>query len=251
MAAVIATIKVALNDPGYAHKLNVQEIRFMQILLRDHPEAFRDIQCIMEEIMADGRVDIFDLPNLIRLCSQIYHHRLVGYAIQQVGVISLVRFTLDALLDSGLLPVNGAARDVLKKVIDSSLDLLATNVSEIPVLIKKSGIAKYFQCCKKPSTPSSPSAPTPCPAPSSFPSDPCVPSVPCPAPPSPPSIQYPVPIVALPIPSVPESPIPFIVDTVPVQTTQLVPPILPVQHQTSPPPPCAECVCIGCGCKPL
>lgn len=149
MLTIIETIGDALKNDKYAMKLSVQETNFMHNLLQDHPEVFRKIQGIVEEIMADGKVDIFDLPNLIRLCSQIYHEHLVGYAIQHVGVISLIQFTLDALLDSGLLPINGVTKDILKKVIDSSLELLNANVSSIPYKTACLRLSHFFQCTKK------------------------------------------------------------------------------------------------------
>lgn len=129
--SMIDTLKGALSQDKYAVHLNVHEVAFMQCLLRDHPDVFRKIEGTVDAIMSDGKVDIFDLPQLIRLCSQIYHEHLVGYVVREVGVISLIRFTLDALLDSGILPIHGVAKDVIKKVIDTSLELLRTNVTMV------------------------------------------------------------------------------------------------------------------------
>ena len=127
--SMIDTLHGALTQDKYVVHLSVHEVAFMQCLLRDHPEVFRKIQSTVDAIMADGKVDIFDVPQLIHLCSQIYHEHLVGYVVREVGVFSLMRFTLDALLDSGILPVHGATKDVIKKVVDTSLELLRTNVT--------------------------------------------------------------------------------------------------------------------------
>jgi hypothetical protein len=123
--------------------LSVPEVMFMQNLLRDRPEVFSKIQGTVDSIMADGKVDIFDVPQLIHLCSQIYHEHVVSYVVHEVGVISLIRFTVDALLDSGILPVHGVAKDVIKKVVDTSLELLRANVTVQSV---KSCWDRFFRC---------------------------------------------------------------------------------------------------------
>ena len=147
---VIDVIRGALSQEKYAVHLSVPEVAFMQSLLRDHPDVFRKIHATVDAIMADGKVDIFDVPQLIHLCSQMYHERVIGYVVHEVGVISLIRFTLDALLDSGLLPVHGATKDVIKKVVDTSLELLRTNVTEARVKSCWSHIYGWFQCdCAK------------------------------------------------------------------------------------------------------
>ena len=197
----------------------------MHSLLRDHPDVFRKIQGTVDEIMADGKVDIFDLPNLIRLCSQIYHEHLVGYAIQHVGVISLIQFTLDALLDSGILPIHGGAKDILKKVIDSSLELLNANVSSIPSM----SCFRFLNCGSKKQN-----KPIPSPQPIAH-----VPSSPPPVP----SIPL------LPLPPLPISPPPFSsvslsdVPSVPVTEGKPAEPTKPACSGN-------DCGGGGCGCLP-
>jgi hypothetical protein len=216
MSQIIETMGNALTKEKYTMNLSHQEIKFMHDLLNDHPDVFRKIQGTVDAIMADGKVDIFDLPNLIRLCSQIYHEHLVGYAIQHVGVISLIQFTLDALLDSGILPVNGIAKEILKKVIDSSLELLNANVSSIPY--------KYTNCfgmlnCSKKYTPPLPLVTLPI-------------SVGVPPPPPLPLVTLvTLPIVAVPLP----------VDIVPPPT---IAPIVPIVKSSS----SSSCGCMGCKC---
>jgi hypothetical protein len=136
-------LRDALTQEKYALHLSAPEVAFMQNLLRDRPEVFRKIQGTVDSIMADGKVDIFDVPQLIHLCSQLYHEHVMAYAVREVGVISLMRFTVDALLDSGLLPVHGVAKDVIKKVVDTSLELLRTNVTVQSV---KSCWDRFFRC---------------------------------------------------------------------------------------------------------
>jgi hypothetical protein len=141
-------IRGALTQDKYAVHLSVHEVAFMQTLLRDHPDVFRKMHETMDAIMADGKMDIFDVPQLVRLCSQMYHAHVVDYVMHEVGVISLIRFTLDALLDSGLLPVHGATKDVIKKVIDTSLDLLRTNVTNERVASFWYRFYGCFRCTK-------------------------------------------------------------------------------------------------------
>ena len=50
---------------------------------------------------------------------------------KSVGVINIVKFILDSILDCGVLPINGLEEIIIKKLVDTSLDLLSKNIDII------------------------------------------------------------------------------------------------------------------------
>ena len=51
--------------------------------------------------------------------------------IYDVDVIRMIQFTIDALLESGLLPIPGLEVMLIEKLVDASLALLDANVKNI------------------------------------------------------------------------------------------------------------------------
>lgn len=125
---IIHVLQEALFSDTYCIHLSEKEHAFMHDLLQDHPEVFGKIQATVEEIISDDKVDLHDIPKIVLLCSEIYHQHLILYIAQEVGVINLLRFTLDALIDSGIIPVPAFLICIVKGIIDVSLNLLAANV---------------------------------------------------------------------------------------------------------------------------
>jgi hypothetical protein len=125
---IIHDLENALFSDTYCVHLTQKEHAFMHDLLQDHPEVFGKIQATVEEIISDDKVDLHDIPKIVLLCSEIYHQHLILFLAQEVGVINLLRFTMDALIDSGLIPVPALLTCVVKGIVDVSLNLLAANV---------------------------------------------------------------------------------------------------------------------------
>ena len=127
---IIETINHASSKEKYTVHLSSIDIVFMHNMLCSRPEIFSRIQETIDAIMVDGKVDVFDLPHVIRLCAQLYDEKKIQEAFQQVDVIALIRFTLDALLDANILRMDDdVTQEAVKKITDASLVLLATNVS--------------------------------------------------------------------------------------------------------------------------
>jgi len=123
---------VASTSDTYCAHLTPTEVAFVKNLLQDHPEVFHLIRASVTDIVADGKLNLHDLPKVVLLISQIYHAHLVKNVVHHVGVVHLVKFTVDALLESGAVPLPDLEITLIKKVVDASLDLLQTNVHVVP-----------------------------------------------------------------------------------------------------------------------
>ena len=126
MLHIIEVLKTELTSDRYSLHLTQKEVIFMNDLLIKHPEIFGKIQNTLDDIISDEKVDIHDIPKIVLLLSQIYHEHLIGHIVYEVGIINVLKFTLDALLESGIIPVPGFALAIVKGVIDVSLDLFNT-----------------------------------------------------------------------------------------------------------------------------
>jgi hypothetical protein len=140
---IVSALKTALSLEKYTLCLTASEVAFMHKLCNNCPDVFNNIKITVNAIMADGKVDIFDVPKLIGLFSQIYQDRIILYVVDNVKTTSLIRFTLDVLLDSDIIPVQSVSKDVIKKIIDTSLDLLDTNTATQTM---KSCWTSLFRC---------------------------------------------------------------------------------------------------------
>jgi hypothetical protein len=109
------------------------ELNFLKELLLDKPEVFAKISAGLKEIMADGKIDLHDVPQIILLIATIYNANVIPDIALKINMNNIIQFTIDAILDSGILPLPQFEVDIIKRVVDSCMHLLKTN----PNLAKK------------------------------------------------------------------------------------------------------------------
>lgn len=108
--------------------LNNDEIIYLQTLLAKNPEVFSKISENINNIMADGKLDLHDIPQIILLISNSINANLIKHILVNVDIINIIQFTINTLLESELLPFPDFELTIIKYVIDSSLTLLRTNI---------------------------------------------------------------------------------------------------------------------------
>ena len=128
---IITTLKSNLHLEKYAVHLSDNEKQYINVLMEKNPEVFTKIQQTMDEIMADGVVDLHDIPKIILLISQMYQANVLVEFVKHIRLLSLVKFTIDCLLDSGLLPIPQVEVVIIKRIVDTTIDLLSTNMDTI------------------------------------------------------------------------------------------------------------------------
>lgn len=148
---IITTLKANIHLEKYAVHLTTNEKQYLDILMEKNPEVFTKIQQTMDEIMADGVVDLHDIPKIILLISQMYQGNVLVEFIKHIRLLSLVKFTIDCLLDSGLLPIPQVEVIIIKRIVDTTIDLLSTNMDTIVQgtiqKTKKCRTWMYWLCC--------------------------------------------------------------------------------------------------------
>ena len=87
----------------------------------------------------DGKIDLHDLPQIVLIISDIYTYHIIENLIEDIGIINIVKFTLDSLIDSDILPLPNIEKYLIKKMADSSICLLKFN----PNIIQKENISCF------------------------------------------------------------------------------------------------------------
>jgi hypothetical protein len=128
---IVNVLKNNLQNDKYSVHLSPHDIKYVDTLLESNPEMFNQIHSMVDEIISDGVLDIHDIPKIVLLVSKIYKTNLIGEFIKKVKILSVIRFTVDSLLDSGLVPLPEIEIIIIKKIVDVSIDLLSTNVHRI------------------------------------------------------------------------------------------------------------------------
>jgi hypothetical protein len=122
--------------------LNEKEILFIQKMMKNSPTTFKDMTTQINEILQNKEIELQDIPKIIHIISTIY---IRDFTPNKINLISCIRFTIDALLESGLIPLPNIEIYIIKSVIDTSLDLLQTSLPVVKNKYKK--IYKYLCKC--------------------------------------------------------------------------------------------------------
>jgi hypothetical protein len=70
---------------------------------------------------------------------------MVKNTIQNVGIINVIKFILDSLFDLNVLPLNSSELYLIKTLVDSSLQLLQTNIDF--VVKEEKVVCSFFETC--------------------------------------------------------------------------------------------------------
>jgi hypothetical protein len=128
---VVTILKSALQKTAVEISLTEPEINYVKSVLEKYPEVFQDINNQFQLIMADGKIDCNDIPQLVLLFSKLYKTHILSENIENIGLINIVKFTIDSLLQSDLLPLPQFEARLVQKLVDSSIDLLQMNTDVI------------------------------------------------------------------------------------------------------------------------
>jgi len=127
---IISILQNALEtlDNGKGMALTSTEVVFINQLMKESPQSFQDISTEITGILEKRAVEISDIPQLLYIIATVY---IKDFRHKDVDIIACIRYTLETIIGSGLLPINAVEERVLKTVIETSLNLLKTNLPYI------------------------------------------------------------------------------------------------------------------------
>jgi hypothetical protein len=123
--------------------LNSDEILFIKTMMKENPQSFEKINGQINDILGNRAVHLSDIPQLLYIISVVY---VDDFKHGKINILACIQFTLDTILDTGLLPFNGVETAVIRCVVDSSIGLLKTNLPYIEAETEKAGVWCWKGC---------------------------------------------------------------------------------------------------------
>ena len=114
-----------------SYKLSNGEKKLINSMIKNSPEKFSDIEKTIQQIMADGRIDLHDIPNIVHLVSQLF---TIHFNIQNIDVTNIITFIVDVIID--MLPIPDISREIAITIANTSIILLKTNVNRFQNYVK-------------------------------------------------------------------------------------------------------------------
>ena len=111
-----------------SYTIGDKEKEYIFRIMQNNPEIFIQLEEGIKEIMKDGKFDLHDIPTVVLLLSKLFHTHQEGRD-NNVDLYSVVEFVLHTMIDCSWIPLPEIEATVLKKIIQSSLELLKTNIT--------------------------------------------------------------------------------------------------------------------------
>jgi hypothetical protein len=128
MNYTIQYIITNISNPDY--NLTQEQIKWIKNFIALSPNSLEIIVTDLENIIQDGRIDLHDIPIIIKLITDIYHYDSLKIGILEPKiVISVIKYTINALIDSQYINLPLIEKTRINNIINVSLDLLSTNLT--------------------------------------------------------------------------------------------------------------------------
>jgi hypothetical protein len=148
----VANLQSNLDSPVLVNNLTPTEVAYINKLLQGESDIsgnigiISQIQIEFNNIIKEDGIRLHDIPQLVLLITDILKTNIVQNTVQNVGILNIIKFILDALFDSNLLPLNATEVSLIKTLVDSSLQLLQTNIDF--VVKEEEVVCSFFEKCK-------------------------------------------------------------------------------------------------------
>ena len=140
-------ISSTIVNKEYAIHLTPIEIQYINDIIYNDPELLSIIGNSVDSILSDGVVNLYDIPTIILLLSEIFKSHCIKKIIYNIDIIHIVRFILESIIDYQYLPLPIVDKNIIKNIIETTFNLLESSV-DLKKEINSScvSITKYF-CC--------------------------------------------------------------------------------------------------------
>ncbi len=147
--AIVTLLSTLLTDekiPELYEKLHISKktVELIKVLMDKSPVFFNDLENNVTKILADGVLDITDVPVMITMMRDICNINIpqLSKDIKKITVDESIQFIKDivlVLIEYDHIKVKD--KDVVVKMIDVSIDLLKSTV------VTSNAVASIFSCC--------------------------------------------------------------------------------------------------------
>jgi hypothetical protein len=127
---IVDTFITALLPSASKFSVNLtpQEIAVITALVNDASGAILpQINTTIEGLLKEGgKLSLHDIPQLVLLITQLFQSNFFG--VKNINLLNVIKYTLDSLLDSNILPIPSGLESVAKTIVDTSIELLNTTI---------------------------------------------------------------------------------------------------------------------------
>jgi hypothetical protein len=151
MISIIDFIANLQNNLNISTNLTHDEVAYINKLLLAESDISGNFGIISQvkmefnNIIKEDTITLHDIPGLILVITDILKTNIVQNAIHNVGLLNIIKFILDALFYSNLLLLNPNEISLIKSLVDSSLQLLQTNIDF--VVKEEQYMCSFFETC--------------------------------------------------------------------------------------------------------
>ena len=128
-----------VHFPGY--NLTQEQIDWINIFIQSSPKALSKIANNIKNITSDGEINLQDIPELVKLIGNFYHSTIISEGLTNPSNIFIfIKYTIHVIFDSPLFTLPNIEKQIIERMIDSSLDLLSINLNvPIELIVDASG----------------------------------------------------------------------------------------------------------------
>ena len=90
-----------------------------------------------------NKIDLHDIPQIILLLSTAYNSIPINQYFINIDIVNIIQYTIDSILDSGIIILPQIELTIIKQVVDSSIQLLRMT---IPGIITETKWCLSFFC---------------------------------------------------------------------------------------------------------
>lgn len=114
------------------YNLSNEEINWITAYINSSPESLKSVTDGINEIIKDNVINIHDIPIIINIITTIYHNESIkNEIVNSNNIIIFVKFTLNSIIDSKFILLPEIEKEIIEKLINSSLDLIRLNITTI------------------------------------------------------------------------------------------------------------------------
>jgi len=142
--------------PMPSYQLTIEEIDWIQLFINNSPSTFTKLTKDLLSITADGRIDLYEIPKIVKLLADIYYTDLKNsIQFDSKNIIKLIKFTIDVIIESPLLILPYAEKEIIKDIVEYSIFLLEMRIDNMDNIIdnievkSKNCWSKFVELFKK------------------------------------------------------------------------------------------------------
>jgi len=129
-----------VNSPSCI--LTQEQINWINLFIIASPESFQKIADGLKNITSDGKIDLHEIPSIIKLLADIYNSESIKKGISNpANIIVFIKYTIDVIFESKYLVLPDIEKEAVRKLIDISLELLNMN---LPTILKSLDVCKCY-----------------------------------------------------------------------------------------------------------